>query len=200
MLEQAYNLIEKGLHPLKISDGFDKACDVCTAHLDKISETIDVQCQDHEFLIQAAMTALGSKVVSKNKRDLAKIAVQACLAVTDFERKDVNLELIKITGKAGGSIEDTKLIDGILIDKDISHPQMRKDITDAKICILTCPFEPPKPKTKHTVSINSAEAYKKMYQLEQQYFVDMVRLCKESGASIVLCQWGFDDEGNHLLL
>ena len=107
---------------MKISDGFDKACDVCTAHLETICETIDVQCQDHEYLIQAAMTALGSKVVSKNKRDLAKIAVQACLAVTDFERKDVNLELIKITGKAGGSIEDTKLIDGILIDKDISHP------------------------------------------------------------------------------
>jgi len=68
------------------------------------------------------MTALGSKVVSKYKRELAKIAVSACLSVTDFERKDVNLELIKISGKSGGSIEDTKIIDGILIDKDISHP------------------------------------------------------------------------------
>lgn len=69
---------------MKISDGFDKACDVSIANLEKICETIDVQVNDHEFLVQAAMTALGSKVVSKYKRELAKIAVSAALSVTDF--------------------------------------------------------------------------------------------------------------------
>lgn len=68
------------------------------------------------------MTALGSKVVSKRKLELAKIAVEAVLDVADLARKDVNLDLIKIQTKTGGSIEDTRLIQGILIDKEISHP------------------------------------------------------------------------------
>ncbi len=68
-------------------------------------------------------------------------------------------------------MNDTYLVHGILIDKEMSHPQMPKEIVDAKICILTCPFEPPKPKTKHNLNISSAEDYKKLYKQEQQYFV-----------------------------
>lgn len=74
--------------------------------------------------------------------------------------------MIKVHGKTGGSLEDTKLIDGILIEKDISHPQMAKEIPDAKICILTCPFEPPKPKTKHNINITNSEDYKKLHAIE----------------------------------
>ncbi|CAD8166743.1 unnamed protein product [Paramecium pentaurelia] len=200
LLEQALTLLDKGIHPLKISDGFDRACDVAIKHLETISEEIDIQANEHEALIQAACTALGSKVVSKRKRELGKIAVTAVLDVADLARRDVNLDLIKIQTKTGGSVEDTRLISGILIDKDMSHPQMPKEVNDARICLLTCPFEPPKPKTKHNINISSAEDYKKLYQQEQQYFVDMVKLVKASGANIALCQWGFDDEANHLLL
>lgn len=82
----------------------------------------------------------------------------------------------------------------------MSHPQMVKEIQDAKICILTCPFEPPKPKTKYTVDIKSADAYKKLHEKEQEYFKEMVQKVKESGANLVICQWGFDDEANHLLM
>ncbi len=84
------------------------------------------------------------------------------LSVCDLERKDVNFEMIKVEGKVGGSSEDTQLIHGIVLDKEMSHPQMQKEIKDAKICILTCPFEPPKPKTKYNVDIKSGEAYKKL--------------------------------------
>jgi T-complex protein 1 subunit epsilon len=77
---------------------------------------------------------------------------------------------------------------------------MQKEIKDAKVCILTCPFEPPKPKTKHGLEIKSAQDYEKLYKMEQQYFVDMVQKVKDSGANVVLCQWGFDDEANHLLM
>ena len=77
---------------------------------------------------------------------------------------------------------------------------MEKEIKDAKVLILTCPFEPPKPKTKHGLEIKSAADYDKLYALEQQYFIDMVKKVKESGANVVLCQWGFDDEANHLLM
>jgi T-complex protein 1 subunit epsilon len=84
------------------------------------------------------------------------------LHVADLERKDVNFELIKIIAKAGGAIEDSKFIEGIVIDKDFSHPQMIKEIRDAKVVILTCPFEPPKPKTKHGIEIKTVEDYEKL--------------------------------------
>lgn len=71
-------------------------------------------------------------------------------------------------------MEDTQLIEGILIDKDFSHPQMPKQVHDAKIAILTCPFEAPKPKTKHNIDITSAQSYKKLAELEQKYFKDMI--------------------------
>jgi len=156
------------------------------------------------------MTALGSKVVSHNQRRLAEIAVNAVLSVADLERRDVNFELIKVKfllliifkveGKTGGCIEDTTIVHGIVLDKEMSHPQMVKEIHDAKICILTCPFEPPKPKTKYSVDVKSAESYKKLHEHEQEYFKDMVKRVKDSGANLVICQWGFDDEANHLLM
>ncbi len=65
---------------------------------------------------------------------------------------------------------------------------------------MTCPFEPPKPKTKHKLDITSKEAYDRLYKHEQDYFHTMVKQCKDSGANLVICQWGFDDEANHLLL
>lgn len=77
---------------------------------------------------------------------------------------------------------------------------MSKKIEDAKVCILTCPFEPPKPKTKHGLEIKSAEDYERLQKMEQNYFTDMVARVKDSGANVVLCQWGFDDEANHLLM
>jgi len=200
LLEQAQFLIEKGLHPLKIADGFEKACDIAVKRLEEISDQVNIDANNHEFLKLAAMTALGSKVVSKCQRQLAEICVNAVLSVADLERKDVNFEMIKVEGKTGGSIEDTFLIEGVLLDKNFSHNQMAKEIHDAKICIITSPFEPPKPQTKHNINITNAKDYKKLYQTEQNYFVDMVKKVKDSGANVVLCQWGFDDEANHLLL
>ncbi|MBA0849074.1 hypothetical protein Goshw_010996 [Gossypium schwendimanii] len=108
--------------------------------------------------------------------------------------------MIKVEGKVGGKLEDTELIYGITVDKDMSHPQMPKQIEDAKIAILTCPFEPPKPKTKHKVDIDTVEKFQTLRLQEQKYFDDMVQKCKDVGATLVICQWGFDDEANHLLM
>jgi len=100
----------------------------------------------------------------------------------------------------GGRLEDTELVKGIVLDKEMSHPQMPKTLTDVKCALLTCPFEPPKPKTKHKLDITSKEAYDKLYEHEQAYFTKMIKDVKDSGANLVICQWGFDDEANHLLL
>jgi T-complex protein 1 subunit epsilon len=138
--------------------------------------------------------------VSKCHDQFANIAVQAVLSVADLERKDVDFELIKLDGKVGGSLVDTALVQGVVVDKDMSHPQMPREIRDAKIAILTCPFEPPKPKTKHKLDITSVEEYKKLQDYERSKFQEMIKQVKDTGASLVICQWGFDDEANHLLL
>ena len=200
ILEQAQKLLDKGIHPLKIADGFEKACDIAVHKLEQIQEEINISKNNYEYLRKCAKTALGSKVVSKCQDLYAELAVQSVLHVADLDRKDVNFDLIKIVAKAGGALEDSQFIEGIVLDKDFYHPQMDKEIKDAKVCILSCPFEPPKPKTKHGLEIKSAEDYEKLYKMEQQYFVDMVQKVKDSGATVVICQWGFDDEANHLLM
>ena len=201
LLEQAQKLLDKGIHPLKIIEGFDKACEYALEHLDSIATEINLTENDHEKnLKKAAKTALCSKVVSKYQDQFAKIAVEAILSVADLERKDVNFDMIKVEGKVGGNLGETQLIGGIVIDKEMSHPQMVKKVEDAKICILNIPFEPPKPKSKYNIDIKSAEDYKKLYQTEQNYFKTMVENVKASGANFVICQWGFDDEANHLLM
>lgn len=103
-------------------------------------------------------------------------------------------------GKVGGRLEDTKLVNGIVLDKDMSHPQMPKELKDVKMALLTCPFEPPKPKTKHKIDIDTVEKFEQLREQEQKYFEEMVQKCKDSGATLVVCQWGFDDEANHLLM
>mmetsp|Transcript_6616 Transcript_6616/g.16679 ORF Transcript_6616/g.16679 Transcript_6616/m.16679 type:complete len:575 (-) Transcript_6616:64-1788(-) len=238
LLEQAESLLERGIHPIRVSDGYEEACDLAVRHLATISEEIDVRIlhriaegtvgagelpaaasddsacsaasasaaaayvdeESVQALVGVAMTSLGSKIVSSDLRHLSEVAVRAVLAVADLDRRDVNLDLIKVEGKVGGQLSDTNLIEGILIDKDMSHPQMPKHVEDARMCILTCPFEPPKMKTKGKLQVSTVEDYKELSSREQKYFVDMVQKVKESGANLVICQWGFDDEANHLLL
>merc|ERR1719174_1131964 len=199
MLDQAMELIEKGIHPLRIAYGYERACEVAVKRVEEIARTIDLQADDKAALRKAAVTALGSKVVSSRKEQLAKVCVDSVLAVANLERQDVNFDLIKVEGKVGGKLEDTQLISGIIVDKDFSHPQMPKHLTDVKMAILTCPFEPPKPKTKHKLDIRTAEDYKKLHENEQKYFRTQIELIKASGANLAICQWGFDDEANHLL-
>ena len=92
------------------------------------------------------------------------------------------------------------LVKGVIIDKDFSHPQMPKSLKDVKLCVLTCPFEPPKPKTKHKLDVTSVEDYRSLRKYEQEKFEEIVQKVKDAGANLVICQWGFDDEANHLLL
>ncbi|KZT07735.1 uncharacterized protein LAESUDRAFT_650965 [Laetiporus sulphureus 93-53] len=200
LLEQSEGLLDRGIHPIRIADGFDRACAVAVEHLDRISDTVEFSPSDTSNLIRTAQTSLGSKIVSKENEKFAEIAVEAVLSVADFERKDVPFDLIKVDGKVGGSLADTTLIKGVLVDKDMSHPQMPHTVTDAKIAILTCPFEPPRPKTKHKLDITSVEEYRHLREYEQSKFHDMIKLVKDSGANLVICQWGFDDEANHLLM
>uniref|UniRef100_A0A4W5MD79 T-complex protein 1 subunit epsilon n=1 Tax=Hucho hucho TaxID=62062 RepID=A0A4W5MD79_9TELE len=200
LLEEAEQLLDRGIHPIRISDGYDQAAKIAIAQLDKISETYPYDPSNTEPLIQTAMTTLGSKVINRCHRQMAEIAVNAVLTVADMNRKDVDFELIKMEGKVGGKLEDTQLIKGVIIDKEFSHPQMPKFLKDTKMAILTCPFEPPKPKTKHKLDVTCVEEYKALQKYEKDKFLEMIKQIKDTGANLAICQWGFDDEANHLLL
>lgn len=200
LLEQAAELIDKGIHPIRIADGYDTACEAAVKELDRISDEIPFSRDNTENLFKVAKTSLGSKIVSKAHDQFAQIAVDAVLSVADLERKDVDFELIKVDGKVGGALEDTLLVKGVIVDKDFSHPQMPSEVRDAKLAILTCAFEPPKPKTKHKLDITSVAEFKELQKYEQTKFTEMIQQIKDTGANVVICQWGFDDEANHLLL
>lgn len=200
LLEESETLLDRGIHPIRIADGFDRACAVAVEELDRISDRVEFSKTETENLLRTAMTSLGSKIVSKEQKQFAQIAVDAVLQVADLERRDVPFDLIKVDGKVGGSLADTTLIKGVLIDKDMSHPQMPHSVQDARLAILTCPFEPPRPKTKHHLEITSVDEYKKLREYEKEKFTDMIKRVKDTGANLVICQWGFDDEANHLLM
>ncbi|EOD33740.1 hypothetical protein EMIHUDRAFT_418001 [Emiliania huxleyi CCMP1516] len=198
LLEKAEALLDRGIHPMRVAEGFDRACAIAVEHLASISDTFSYSLDNTEALVE---------IVNRAHRKMGQIAVDAVMAVADFERKDVNLDLIKMDGKVGGSLEDTTLVRGIVIDKDMAHPQMPKDLKDVKLCVLTCPFEPPKPKTKHKLELESVAAFEEMQAKEKDYFTQMIRQARalsatprDAGANLVICQWGFDDEANHLLM
>jgi T-complex protein 1 subunit epsilon len=200
LLQQAEKLLDQGIHPVTIAEGYERACNIAVEHLEAISDEIHFDEENIDPLVDTAMTTLSSKIINVHKRKMAQIAVDAVLAVGNIERGEVNFDMIKMEGKPGGRLEETEMVRGIVIDKEFSHPQMPKEVEDARLAILTCPFEPPKPKTKHKLGIKSKESYQRLHDFEQEHFRTMVQQCKDSGANIVLCQWGFDDEANHLLL
>ena len=200
LLEQAEHLIDKGIHPIRIADGYETAAGIACEELDRIADTFPVDASNTEVLVKTAMTTLGSKIINRCHHQMATIAVNAVMSVADFERKDVDFELIKVESKVGGKLEDSMLVKGVLVDKDFSHPQMPKELKDVKIAILTCPFEPPKPKTTHKLDVKTVEDYKKLQSYEKETFETMIKQVKDTGATLALCQWGFDDEANHLLL
>jgi len=200
LLEKAEDLLDKGIHPIRIADGYESAAKTAIDHLDTIAEQYPIDPNNLEPLILTAMTTLGSKIINRCHRQMAEIAVDAVMAVADLEVRDVNFELIKVQGKVGGKLEDTRLVKGVVIDKDFSHSQMPKELKDVKLAILTCPFEPPKPKTKLKLEVSSAEQYKALHAYEKETFIKMVDQVKAAGATLAICQWGFDDEANHLLL
>uniref|UniRef100_A0A8C5LC12 T-complex protein 1 subunit epsilon n=1 Tax=Jaculus jaculus TaxID=51337 RepID=A0A8C5LC12_JACJA len=171
-LEEVEQLLDQVIHPIRITNSYEQAARIAIEHLDKISD-----------------------MVNSCHQQMAEIAVHAILTAVDMEQRDVDFEFIKVEGKVGGRLEDTKLI-----KYDFSHPQMLKKVDNAKIAILMCPFEPPKPKTKHNLDVTSVDDYKALQKYEEEEFEEMIQQIKDTGTNLAICQRGFDDEADRLVL
>jgi T-complex protein 1 subunit epsilon len=114
LLEQAEKLLDRGIHPVRVAEGFEAACEIAVKHLEEIADRIEF---GPDLLTKTASTTLNSKIVNKHKNEMAKIAVDAVMKVAVIEegRRDVNFDLIKMEGKPGGSLGDTELIEGIVV-------------------------------------------------------------------------------------
>lgn len=196
LLKEAEKLASRGMHPLRIIRGYEEALDIVLEVIDESTKTLAPE-EMGQAMEDVARSTLCSKVSSRDMETYIQIAVEAVQAVEDA-RGSANLELIKIEGEIG--MGSSELVRGVHIGKEFSHLQMRKEIEDARIALLACPFEPPKVKIKHDLNVESVAEYEKLSAYEQEVFRSMVEAIKQTGANVVLCQWGFDDEANSLLM
>lgn len=199
LLEKAEKLLEKDVHPTVVVEGFKKAAEKAKEILDGLSETIDPN--DSETLKKIAITAMGTKSVAGAKDHLAKIAVDAALQVKEVRdgKVKVDVDLVKVLKKHGKSLEETELVRGIVIDKEIAHPQMPKRVENAKIALLNAKLEIEKTEFDAKININNPEQMKLFLDEEERMLKEMVDKVAESGANFVVCEKSIDDIALHFL-
>jgi thermosome len=199
LLELAEELINKNIHPTIIVDGYRAAAEKTLTSLNDIA--IKVSPTDKVMLKKAAMTSMGSKLVSDYRDYLADIAVDAILKVAqqvDGEYK-VDLDDVKVDKKAGESLLETKLIDGIAIDKEVVHSGMPKRIDEAKIALINSAIEVEKTEFSAKISIERPEEMKAFLDEEERMLKDMVENITSAGATVLICQKGIDDAAQYFL-
>lgn len=199
LLSQAEDLINKNVHPTVIIDGYKKASEKALEALEKIA--IKVNPTDKKFLKKIAMTSMASKLVSESRDYLADLAVDAILSVAEKTATGykVDLDDVKIQKKPGESIRDTKLINGIVIDKEIVHSGMPKRVENAKIALLDTPLEIEKTEFDAKINIESPEQMEAFLKQEETMLKAMVDKLAKVGANVVICQKGIDDLAQHFM-
>ena len=201
LLEKAEELIDKNVHPSVIVDGYTAASNEALQVLDKIA--IKVKTDDKDLLAKIANTSMYSKLVSEDSPVLSKIVVDATQLVADINEKTkalkVDLDNIKVEKKAGGSIHDTSLIRGIVLDKEIVHSGMPKRIEKAKIALINSPLEIEKTEMSAEIRISDPQQMQMFLEEENNMLRAMVEKIKTSGANVLLCQKGIDDIAQHYL-
>ena len=167
LLENAENLINRDVHPTIIVEGYRKAADKAIEILNEIS--LKVKSNDRESLKNVAATSMQTKLVADNSSDLASLVVDSLLEVAD--RQDdgtfkVDIDNVKVEKKPGGSLDDTKLVKGVILDKEVVHPGMPKKIEDAKIALVNSALEIEKTEFSAEIRINDPAQMKKFLDEE----------------------------------
>jgi len=199
LLGKAEELTEKNVHPTIIIDGYKKAAEKALEALEKIAMPVNLSSNEH--LKRAAMTSMASKLVAEHREHLAELAVKAILEVAQKEngKYKADLDDVKVEKKPGESIRDTKLIQGIVLDKEVAHSGMPKRVEKAKIALLDCPLEIEKTEFDAKINIESPEQMEAFLRQEEEMLKNMVEKIAETGANVVLCEKGIDDMAQHFL-
>jgi len=199
LLGKAEELIEKNVHPTIIIDGYKKASEKALEVLNKIA--IPTETKVEEYSKKVAMTSMASKLVAEHREHLAELAVKAILEVAEKEgdKHKVDIDDVKVEKKPGESIRDTKLIQGIVLDKEVSHSGMPKRVEKAKIALLDAALEIEKTEFDAKINIESPEQMDAFLKQEEEILREMVDKIVAAGANVVLCQKGIDDMAQHFL-
>ncbi|MDH7508132.1 MAG: thermosome subunit beta [Methanomassiliicoccales archaeon] len=200
LLKKALDLIDADVHPTIIAQGYRMAAQKATEILDSLA--IPVRPDDKDTLKKIAMTAMISKAVSASREHLANLAVEAVATVA--ERRDgkwiVDLkDNVQIVKKQGGSMEDTEIIKGIIVDKEPVHPAMPRKIEKAKIALVNGAMEIKKTEVEAKIQISDPSQMQAFLAEEENMLKKMVEYVKKAGANVLFCQKGIDDLAQHFL-
>lgn len=199
LIEKAEELIAKDVHPTIIVDGYRKSATKAIEILNHIAQKVDPK--DKSQLIKVAQTSMQTKLVSRESHELAETVVTASLQVSEEAGSGykVDIDDVKVEKKAGGSIRDTKLIKGIVLDKEVVHGGMPKRIENAKIALVNSALEIEKTEFDAKINISSPDQMKMFLEEENKMLKSMVDKIISAGANVVICQKGIDDIAQHYL-
>jgi archaeal chaperonin len=200
LLKRAEGLIEQNIHPTVITRGFQIAVQEGQRLLEK-EIGIPVKATDDEVLVDCARTAMGSKGVYGSRDELARIAVDAVKKIVEQrgDRTIADVDQIKVEKRHGGTIGDTKLVDGIILDKERGHSRMPRDVKGAKIALLNSALEVKKTEIESKISIKNPAQIQSFLDEEDKTFRRMAEQVKATGANVVISQKGIDDVVLHYL-
>jgi thermosome len=199
LLKKAEELLEKDIHPSVITKGFRLAKAKALEILEKNAK--EVKINDEKTLMQIAETAMTGKSAEKASKELAELAVRAVKRVAEVKngKVEIDIENVKIEKKEGGSINDTMLIEGVLIDKEVVHSGMPKRVENARIALVDSEFEVKKTEVDSKINIDTPEKLQDFLNAEEKMLKDMVRKVVDAGTNVLFCQKGIDDIPQHYL-
>ncbi len=199
LLAKAEELLDKDVHATVIIDGYQAAADKALSLLAELAKSVDPE--EKEILLKIAKTSMESKLVSEDSNMLSKLVVDAILQVSEKqgESNKVDLDNIKVEKKAGGSIRNTSLIKGIVLDKEVVHSGMPTKIEKAKIALVNAPLEIEKTEMSAEIRITDPTQMQMFLEEENRMLKAMVDKINEVGANVLICQKGIDDIAQHYL-
>ena len=199
LLAKAEDLLKKDVHSSTIVEGFQSAAEKTLEIYTELSKKI--QPDDRESLLKIATTSMQSKLISEDSDTLSKIVVDSILSIATKKGDEyaVDLENIKVEKKSGGSIQDTQIVKGIVLDKEIVHSGMPTKIEKAKIALLNSALEIEKTEMSSEIRITDPTQMQMFLEEENRMLKAMVDKLYDVGANVLICQKGVDDIAQHYL-
>lgn len=193
LLKKAEGLLDQDIHPTIVAMGYRQAAEKAQ----EILNVISIDADDRETLLKVAMTAMTGKGTEKAREPLAELVVGAVKQVE--EGGEIDQDHIKIEKKDGATIDDSALIQGVIIDKERVHPGMPKKIDDAKIALLNSAIEVKETEVDAEIRITDPAQMQAFIEQEENMIKEMVNKIADAGANVMFCQKGIDDLAQHYL-